>query len=490
VAKVDSLLVGRQYPLPVLGVEAIDEWFEGLATHPSLVRYLLTNCCGDRISVLTIDGIDYFGRLTRDEWECALHEARRLLGSGAGQGWSEEHCRSAVAALLKDPVREFCSILWEKASVLCHFTGRDGQRSLSTFGRGAEQLVEAVLLESEVPLHYSQIAERAMQRAGRPLEIRRIHNAATTVAFLLGRGTFGLERHLKISAEEAEMLRDELEEAILNGAEGRQWHVAELSSLLAEKNLVPSDRLDKYSLDVVLRQSTVLRRLGRMTWAKAASDAHSSTYRIDLRQAIIAILERAGAPLSAAAIRQRLIAVRGVNELFQISAQDPLIRVAPGLWDDRDLPIKRFDQVHLIDAVIRTLHDKSVGIHISEIPKLNLPHVDHTVPPHVVFSIATRDPRLRVNVGQYIFLNEWGDARRTSTIEAVRSVMREAFAPLSLDDIVAKVEVKMERACDKPTVSACLQVIDATFDSVHTAWSYSPPDVAPEEENLEEESSV
>jgi hypothetical protein len=229
-----------------------------------------------------------------------------------------------------------------------------------------------------------------------------------------------------------------------------------------------------------------------MTWSKAASDAYSSNYRIDLRQAIIAILEQAGTPLSAAAIRQRLIALRGVNEHFQISAQDPLIRVAPGLWglNDRDLPIKRLDQVHLIDGVIRMLRDKSAGIHISEIPKLNLPRVDHTVPPHVVFSIATRDPRLRVNVGQYIFLNEWGDARRISTIDAVRSLMQEASAPLSLDDIVAKVEATIERPCDKQSVSACLQVIDATFDSVNPVWSHSPASIVPDEENLEEEESA
>jgi hypothetical protein len=59
-----------------------------------------------------------------------------------------------------------------------------------------------------------------VRRSERPLDIRRIHNAAASVGLLLGRGIFGLEKHLKLSADEAGMLRDEMEETIQNGAEG------------------------------------------------------------------------------------------------------------------------------------------------------------------------------------------------------------------------------------------------------------------------------
>jgi len=76
-----------------------------------------------------------------------------------------------------------------------------------------------------------------------------------------------------------------------------------------------------------------------MTWIAAAADTDDQS-RIDVHQAVVAIVQAAGHPLSTGEIKERLTAVRGVNEFFQIFPIDPLIRVQPGRWGINDSAFK------------------------------------------------------------------------------------------------------------------------------------------------------
>ena len=467
-------MLDRQFPLPVLGIEAIDKWFVGTGGSIELLRYLLGECCAGRISIIRVGDIEYFARTDQTEWDYALHQAHQLLASGAGNGWTEEHCRSAVGAILPEPVREFQGLLWEKAKTLCHFSEvGDGSHVLTSYGRGAEQIVESVLWESEKPLHYSEIAERAARKSPRSLDIRRVHGAAAAIGILFGRGVYGLEKHLKIPPHDASMVREEAEQLIISGPEERQWHTSELCMLLAEQNPALMSGVTKYVVDALLHQSEALKPLGRMTWIQKPAPQKAATSRIDLRQAVISLLEDAGSPLPTNDIRQRLIALRGVNETFQIQAQEPLIRVAPGIWglNDRDVPIKRTQQPHLIEALIQDLSTRGEGIHISELTEMNLPFVSSVTSPYLVLAISNLYPQLRSSVGQYIYLSEWSDPRRVSPTEAVNDVLNSAVLPLSTEEIRLAVEARIRRVCDMRTVSACLQAAEAQFRGDTGTWT-------------------
>ena len=153
------------------------------------------------------------------------------------------------------------------------------------------------------------------------------------MGILLGRGTYGLEKHIQISSEEAEIIREEAEDMVLTGPAGRQWHASEILNVLLERDF-KADRLDKYALDFLLRKSRQLQRLGRMAWVAADDGAITSATRIDIRQAVISLLEQAGRALSTGEIRQRLVALRGLNETFHIIPVDPVIRVGRGFSGD------------------------------------------------------------------------------------------------------------------------------------------------------------
>lgn len=468
--KIARLLIGRNFPLPVAGVEAIDSWFEGVSEHREFFRNLVQTVCGDRIHMIPIDGLYYFSLMTQETWERTVSESAVILSAGAGKAWSEDYARSLVHGLLPDTAKEFSTLLWDKASRLCHFSvAEDGSRIFTSYGRGADQLVEAILAESDTPLHYTEIAERARIRDGRSLDLRRAHSAAANVGFLFARGTYGLTRHVPLSDDQMSQIRSEAEDIVCSEASGRQWHSSEILSEISERMDGGFDGLDKYVLDIALAGSEMLRPLGKMTWVAAAAGADDQS-RIDVHQAVVAILQAAGRPLSTGEIKERLTAMRGVNEFFQISTVDPLIRLAPGVWgiNDRDLPLSREEQKALVNDLVAELSARKSGIHSSELSDvLNL----RGCTPDAFFSIAAQDNRLKLAQGKYIYLSEWGSSRRETVAQAVLGALEGAGEPLRFEELSFLVEQRIGRNCKRAVISGALQALEADFDEIEKTWS-------------------
>lgn len=339
VQKITRLLIDRSFPLPVAGVEAIDKWFEGVSSHRLFFKNLVQVVCEGRIHMVHIDGLYFFSLMTQANWEQSVSEASDLLSSGIGQGWSEDYARSLVHALLPDTAKEFGTHLWDRSSQLCHFSaGQNSARVLISYGRGAEQLVEAIMAESDTPLHYTEIARRANLRDERNLDTRRAHSAAANVGYLLAPGTYGLRRHVPLTEEQMSEIRTEAEHIVNMEPACRQWHTSEIVSEILKRLGDCPYNLDKYVVDIALASSSILRPLGRMTWIVTCEETDDQS-RIDIHQAIVAIIKDAGHPLSAVDIKKKLMLERGVSEYFQIHPIKPLIQLESGLWgiNNRDL---------------------------------------------------------------------------------------------------------------------------------------------------------
>lgn len=470
--KLSRLLIGRSFPLPVAGVEAVDAWFEGVSSNRVFFRNLVRAVCDERIHIFHIDGLYYFSLMREETWERTVSEASALLSSGAGQEWSEDYARSLVLGLLPDTAKEFGTLLWEKSSRLCHFSfAQDGSHILTSYGRGADQVVEAILTESASPLHYTDIAERASLRQGRNMDPRRAHSAASNVGFLFARGTYGLAQHVPLSDEQMLQVCTEAEDIVYSEELGRQWHTSEILSELSERLNDSYSRLDKYVLDIALEGSKILRPLGKMIWTAAGKETIDQT-RIHIHRAVIEIVKAAGRPLSTSEIKERLTAVRGVGEFFMISPVDPLVRVEPGVWgiNDRDVPLSRAEQCELVDRLVRVLDGSKRGIHVSELSKV-LPLRGCT--PDAFLSIAIQDGRLSIAQGRYVYLAGWGSPRRETISHAVSAVLEGTVRPLSLAKIARLVEERIGRKIDKSVISGALQALEAEFNDATGEWSLS-----------------
>lgn len=344
--------------------------------------------------------------MSQEAWHEIVATARRLLASGVDHRWTEQDCQHYVRLLVPDEAREFAALLWDISSKWCHFADDAETLTLIAYGRGVDQVVEAVLLESDVPLHYSEIAPQATVRAGRVMEERRVHNAAAEVGYLFGPGTYGMLKHLAVPRTEWEALADEATEIVAEAPVDRQWHTSELIKLLSERGVAFPEGFDKYQLDIALKQGGQLNSLGRMVWTR--NDVGNERTRVDIRQAVIAILQTAGAPITSTELRQRLVAVRGINQGMQFQVIDPLIKLDSQLWalNDRDLPIKRADQPAFLDTIVEQLRSRMAPVHISESDAV----FGTAISPRALFCLAGLDARLYSTQDRFLSLSEWRSA--------------------------------------------------------------------------------
>jgi hypothetical protein len=469
--KIRTLLTNRTYPLPVLGLEAVDEWFCGVSAEVEAFRYALSNFCEGGVSTVQIGAVEYIGFVSPGKWQSLLGEAQRVLSYASEMGSTESELRRLLAAILPDDAREFTGLLWETATRHCYFSTNDeGERVLVAHGRGADHAVQAILLDAEKPLHYTEIADWLSERLKKPVDVRRAHNAAAAVGILMGRGVFGAEKHLGLTPDQITNIAEEASSIILNGPDGKQWHAAEVLAVLTERG-VTSENLDKYGVDYCLRSAKGLQGLGRMAWRAAAEAVHSSQ-RLEMRQAIEAVLMEAGKPLSTAELRQRLVALRGVNDIFQFSTVDPIIRIGPGLWglNDRDVPIPRTEQRDLFNDVVAVLHKRQSGIHVSEIGE-TLGERWAQAAAHIVMSLCNFDPRLKVSLGQFVHLNEWEGPRRETVLQTVQRLVSEMPSAFTNEDVARRVRERTSLPFETSQISACLRSAGAVYDSINRVWS-------------------
>ena len=490
--RIDGLLRGRTMPLLLDGLSAIDPWFEGLTDLRGPMEFIFDRLLDRRLNILDVDGTLCVSRLSEDEWGSEVRAARRMLEGCVPDHISEDEARHLVESLLVGPGEELRGDLWSGASQAARFADLpDGTRRLMAYGKSAEAVVHAILSGSPVPLHYSEIQKRAVAEVDSPPDVRRIHNAAANVGILFARGTYGLPQHSPLNPTELDVVRAEVEDLMYGEASDRQWHCMELCDALVERGLGFDERLSKYVVNLALKGSPQLAYLGRLVWGHAASWQESVSSRIDVRQAVIALLEREGRPLSTAEIRSRLEMERGVNVHFQIHPTEPLVRVGPGEWGlmHRDLDLDVETARDLLAKLQDRLRVLGRGIHLSEVGRelsegegeVNARELN----PYWISTLA-KQSGLRTDKGQYVYLQEWGSSRRMSVQDSVQAALDACGAAgASIDDVWVMAGELSLRQCSKLTISQALQTVGAVFDPVAGLWRSNAVDAqASAEEDL------
>ena len=451
--RLGALLDEREEPLPLFGLEVIDEWFRGTADKQSVLEYLIEVMCEKRFFVLKVGDVKYLSRLKQEEWDTKLKEARQLLQGAVELNWSEAECRRTLSSLLPTQSKELAPLLWADVSRLCHFSESGDGRVLTAYGRGLEQLVQVVLEESSRPLHTSDIAKSVYAISLKQVDEQQIRNPLANVGLLLGRGVYGLRKHIPLSDLEMETVAEIATEIVGQFSSDRQWHASELLAEVLEIEKSISDEFDKYALSAVLQMKSNLKYLGRLVWVLQATD---DRHRVDIRDAIIEILDTAGGPLTSREITTRFGKIRGLNGDVQLVNRDPVLRVSKGMWglNDRDLAVKRNEQSALTDTIFMALKKKGTGIHLEEIEG----YVDGfaSVDPETLFSIATLDDRISVSVGRFVHLKEWGEPRRVSFNAALEKIINQVPGPMNIKDINDWINFVTERQIDKRQVSHAL----------------------------------
>lgn len=470
--RIQEHLRGRTSPLFLNGLSAIDAWFEGIdqLSHP--LREVSDHIPRLGFHILTWNDLPVISTISQAQWIEANDEAKSLLMAIAEQNLSERDAFSQVASVLIGKGEDMREALLEEISKFCVWSVLpDGSRILAGFGKSAAALVSGVLQASDSPLHIDEIQRRVeAYSAYEAANVRNIHRAASEVGILYGRGTYGLMKHCPLNSSQLLAIRAEVEDIISGGASSKQWHSSELYEELLNRGFDYEGKLTKYIINIALSNSTNLVYLRRMIWGVRGKWNENADARLDVKQAIVSLLEEEGKPLSTDQIRSRLIEGRGLNIHFQIWSSSPLVRLGPGLWglEGRDL-----DMQHARSLAYRLLKELSVrqeGMHVSEVAAFLGLSSEAEV--SMLTSVANSDG-LRMDKGQYCYLQPWGESRRISVWEAATSTLKAHPKGLPRGELQLFVERIAKRKVDRQQLSGILQNIDAIYDVESSLWKFT-----------------
>jgi len=492
--KLSHLLDERNDPLPFSGLAILDSWFQGIEQMQRPFGYLLKheNILDQRFSLLQANSQWFVSRLSQHEWDLAVKQAMHLLEGGVAQGWRQAEARQRVEDFLSGKGHELRPELWATVKRFAHFSSSrpDSEPVLVSYGRNVEALIEAVLSTSEHPLHYSEIAHRIAEGYGKSFEVRRVHHAATTLAFLYGRGIFGLLKHCPLSSDELELVREETQEIIAQGSRGRQWTCAELVDVLSAQGLDFDGRINRFIINIALHDSSELTYLGRLVWTQSTDAPLGSAHRINMRQAVTSLLLQAGRPMTIPEIKEALQRERGLSDFFQLYPSGSLIRVSPSQWGliERDFPLNSCEQAQLIEALQSLLREQNRGIHVSEIAACLdgiFEPISRIKYPTAILSLAQRSGRLSVSVGDYLFLPEWGEPRRMQKSQAIVEAIKQAGSNgLRASEIVNSASTILGRPVEREAIYSALSAAGARFDENMQRWILQDTEEDEDEETI------
>lgn len=467
--RLDAHLTGRTSPLLLDGISAIDPWFKGAEELKLALHQVFKHILRYKFSVLNLEETPALTRLDLSRWEDAINEGKALLRGMVNEKVSEDYAKVQITALISGRGEELCDELWATVRPFALWAIKsDGGRILTGYGRTAEAVVATVLESAGHPLHYEEIYRRSKLISDKEHIERALHNAARNVAVLYSRGTYGLLAHCPLTPEELALIEAEVEDIAAGADPAKQWHTSELLDELLERGFDFDGKLTKYIINVALHKSESFVNMRRMVWGCKENWQASAASRLDMRQAVMALLEDAGHPLSTLEIRQRLEGGRGLNNHFQIHPLGNLIRLGTGLWGLADRDIKVTDPDALLDRLAQHLEVTQEGIHSSEVA-LFLGGVSEEGAIALLGLVKSKG--MRRDKGQYVFLSTWKDSRRVWPGEAVEKALDAHPEGITIDQIRLEVNRLTKREINPIYISHLLVHTDgASYDPGSELW--------------------
>ncbi len=467
--RVSCLFRGRTSPLFLDGISVIDPWFDGVEGLAHPLQEVCKHIPRVKFNVIYWNESPVVSHLTQSEWNEALDRAKQMIPSLVQYQLDERDAMNQAASVILDKGEEMREALIEELQPLCIWTTRpDGTRILIGTGKSAASWVLSVLEASDTALHLEEIQRQVTAQATyEATNIRNLRRAASETALLYGRSFFGLRKHCPLNEAQLEAIRVEVDDIVSGGQATKQWHSNELYEELLRRGFSYDGKLTKYIINIAISDSTDLVYLGRMIWGLRSSWRASTDSRLDVKQAIVSLLEAEGKPMSTAEIRQKLSEGRGLNRHFQIWDTSPLIRLGPGIWglEERDLDV---EQIRVTSEILQQeLERRQEGLHTSEVARiLNLESESNV---SALLSVASKS-WLKIDKDQYCYLKDWGESRRMSVSEAAKKLLNANPHGLPRESLRQRVSSLIKRQIDWQTLRSVLHNMDAIYDHELAHW--------------------
>jgi hypothetical protein len=453
--KLKKCLKNRKTTIYLDLLEVENEWFYGFSDKPVFLTRTIEKL--SKYHVFEIKERQVITQIHLEQWNNLKSETLAYFKLQTTKKLSQKEVKQQIRRLasekgspdLTDSLQEF---LKDKL----HFASPKGKgaKELCSVGRGLSNILEAQLLEMKKPLHYIELARRCSAQVGRHVE-GYVHNSLKDLAYLYGRGIYGTLQHFPLDEKNKKKILAITENIIRQGPATRQWTCSELLLILKEGKSNLPDKLDKYILNIILIDSSILKSIGRLVWILKGKTEQCKVPRVDLQKAVLTIIEKAEKPLSIHEIKKIIMKKRGLDEHFTILPTAQIARTKPNTWGlvNRDFLVTKAQQNDILDSIYHKLKKCQEGLHITELKKSLFEagiilHQDFTN--YMALSLCQADHRLKVYRGQIVGLSIWRNAKRISIKMAIEQIAQNVHFPMTMSELRHSIEEIVKHDVKQP----------------------------------------
>lgn len=474
--RIAKLLSGRNIPLflDLIGTE--DTWFAGFEDNLSLLENLLYAFGSDEdLCFFSIDDRTVVSRIDFDTWRDIRFDLISMLEATLDYGHSMDDIELFVESKLTSAgAPELSSTLFDILLKDLNFSSVSGDLILVSVGNSLADHLTALLEAAPHPLHYTEIGQLYEQRFGVPISLRYVHACLGSNGFLLfGRGTYGVQKHLQIDPHLQSEMRRVIEEKLTAQMPPKQWHSKDLLPFV--QSIPGAEKLDKYSVSIILKPSITLQYLGKWSWRlKSYSDDDGE--RLYIKHAVYSALKEAKGPVHIQDLLSLVTESRGVGQNFQLNPNELFSRVDPSIWGllERDFLFTLPEQARIKDFVFDKLSQQGVAFHKSEL----LNAIESFGKPegltdNLILGILTSDANFKTWNGGFVGISSWAGPGRKTLIQAVQEIAFQTTMPRTADDISRQLRALIGYDFSRNAMSVYLNKSGMTFDRELACWCKS-----------------
>lgn len=472
--RLNKILTNTIEPLFLDTLEQEDPWFSGFGDKPLLLENILLEYSHiENLNFIPHENRKLISRISYEH----LQKIQRELIEMLDHSLDTEHTIDDVEMfvqyeLAKKGAAELTPILLEALSKNLNFSIINGDLRLVSVGNSLASQLKVILEEASSPLHFEEITSLYEKKFGIPVSTRYVHAClvSSTSFHLLGRGSYGLPKHLLIPDDDQKYILDRVEDIILSGLPQRQWHTKDLIDKLEPSS--NSDVLNAYSINCILKSSKKLSYLGKFSWKVRSNEAENED-RVHIQREIYRILKEVGHALHITELQNLVSKARGVGSFFLPISNKLYSRVNPSTWGllERDFVLNLSEQADLKDFLFDILSNNGVALHKTEllgtIRNLTLP-IDIT--DNIVLGILVSDNRFKPWHGGYVGLSDWKSSGRKTFAAAVKEVAENALESMTTDQIVNLLKAILGYEFNRYSISPYLNRYGMYYCQVENIW--------------------
>lgn len=477
-----SLYKKKRTPIYLENLVKSDPWFLGFEDKINLLKKVIEVFSNLDFHFLDLNEGIVLTTLSRDDWSGVKNDVLNFLEHSLDMNYNFDDIELIIENQLSYfNAEELSENLFNELVSVLNFSTSDGESILTSIGNTISSRLSVILEEADYPLHFSYIRHRYEEKYGIFTTDQKIHAALTYNKYwLFNRGVFGNAQHLPLTLDKLSEL-SKLATEFASMDTGKQWHVSELLKKLRQSQAVnENNAIDKYVLNIGLKEFSSLHYLGKMIWV-VKNIENLDTSRIHLKEALAIILRDSGGPMSVKAMETELQKTRGTG--FDITqnlyGSNLFAKTNPGMWGllsrDFEKSVTYWDDV--LGELLVHLNTSRMALHksellnilstknILELPKLNL-----------LLGVISVDDNFKTWKGNFIGLSSWEKPNRLSLSNVVITALESFENTIKIDELQNVVGEKISYPYNQSQISHILNEIGLSYDSDNRVWLKSQSD--------------